>query len=544
MNAQQQHDIHSINQLLHLCARGIDPKRNNVKLVFEATASLGALSEDNEGVNLILASTSTAPTPMSGVSLLFMLLKWSINGGGRDVSHHGNHTATVRQTRTWNSDASHDKFYNDRTTTVCLRLLYNVIQYHLNIKLNQEGILGVRRIVIATGMDKTIEDISAYLIDQLRPNQSLCPAEDKPNFDVTLLILSRTCELESVRCLWIQRAKEEATEETTPGNNKDTNATKKDTFNKFAHKDNNDEDDEDEDIDLLYVLVGILEAPLNLTPTQYCSTMRIVNLVTKWHAKAKEKAIPCIKASVGLLETFHDKDNAIIDGSDKEKLVLQCFGMLSAMAYKCVPVQEELLESGVGHNWSMHCFMTYHDTNPTIAIQCLGFLASFISSGGPKAALSMLPVMMNKEFLACLLNTCQMYPRREQIQRLAINVFGLTVALVLCDIKENDVDSDLSDQEEAFSENDEDVEGESKSKSKPRATPRDILFAWYIELNVLAVCDKITARLKMMEATYERKQDESKKKYFEKTHQSIALIEKFYTREKWKRENPDSDEEE
>jgi hypothetical protein len=118
------------------------------------------------------------------------------------------------------------------------------------------------------------------------------------------------------------------------------------------------------------------------------------------------------------------------------------------------------------------------------------------------------------------------------------------VALVLCDIKENDVDSDISDQEEAFSENDEDVEGESKSKSKPRATPRDILFAWYIELNVLAVCDKITARLKMMEATYERKQDESKKKYFETTHQSIALIEKFYTREKWKRENPDSDEEE
>ena len=133
MNAQEQHDLNSIGQLFGLCARGIDPKRTNVKLVFNATASLGALSEDNEGVHLILASTSTAPTPMSGVSFLFMLLKWSINGGGRDVSQHDNRTATVRQTRTWNSDTSHDKFYNDRTTTVLLRLLYNVIQYHLNI---------------------------------------------------------------------------------------------------------------------------------------------------------------------------------------------------------------------------------------------------------------------------------------------------------------------------------------------------------------------------------------------------------------------------
>ena len=114
MNAQEQHDLHSINQLLRLSARGIDPKRTNVKLVFNATASLGALSEDNEGVHLILASTSTAPTPMSGVSFLLMLLKWSINGGGRDVSQHDNRTATVRQTRTWNSDTSHDKFYNDR----------------------------------------------------------------------------------------------------------------------------------------------------------------------------------------------------------------------------------------------------------------------------------------------------------------------------------------------------------------------------------------------------------------------------------------------
>ena len=76
-----------------------------------------------------------------------------------------------------------------------------------------------------------------------------------------------------------------------------------------------------------------------------------------------------------------------------------------------------------------------------------------------------------------------------------------------------------------------------------KSTPslKEILYDLYDELQILSVCSGIERRLKLVEESYERKNDDSKKKYFMKTYQSLALIKKFYERETWKRENPDSD---
>lgn len=117
---------------------------------------------------------------------------------------------------------------------------------------------------------------------------------------------------------------------------------------------------------------------------------------------------------------------------------------------------------------------------------------------------------------------------------MATNVLALAVALVLSNIKENDVDSELSEEES------QDEEDDGKRKMKPPSL-KEILYDLYDELQILSVCSGIERRLKLVEESYERKNDDSKKKYFMKTYQSLALIKKFYERETWKRENPDSD---
>lgn len=507
---QSVHDIQTINNFLNLIQRGMHPIFHNTELVFDALTSLGGVSEDNDGCILLLSSSNE----ISFLSFILTVLIWSINGGGQmNIAHS---QLPKRRLRAYNKDASKNKFYNDRITTVVLRLMYNVIQHHLNVKMNKDGVHGVKRIVLSEGVDQSIEDISSYLMLQLLPSHSLSADGKKTNFNLALHILSRTCELECVRNLWYPSSTKKDDEENI------LSRSRNELFSKF--KNNNDKIEDDEEIfNGMQVLINILESDFNLTPSNYCCAFRIVNFITKWNMNAKEKAIPCISASIEILELFHHN----------EKVILQCFGMLASMSYNCVSVQEEMLESGVAP-LAVNSFIKYHETNPKIVIQCLGFVSSFVARGGPRAGLAIVPCMVDKKFMTAILETVQMYPRRDQIQRLATNVLALAVALVLSNIKENDVDSELSEEES------QDEEDDGKRKMKPPSL-KEILYDLYDELQILSVCSGIERRLKLVEESYERKNDDSKKKYFMKTYQSLALIKKFYERETWKRENPDSD---
>jgi len=124
-------------------------------------------------------------------------------------------------------------------------------------------------------------------------------------------------------------------------------------------------------------------------------------------------------------------------------------------------------------------------------------------------------------------------------------MLGLIVAVVLCNIKEVDVDSLLSDVSDEDSDVDscyEDEEDEDGTIRRVRLlTKREILFDMYVELKVLDVCVGIEERMKLMETSAIRRKDETVLMYIKKTLESISLIQKWHEREVWKQENPDSD---
>ena len=92
-------------------------------------------------------------------------------------------------------------------------------------------------------------------------------------------------------------------------------------------------------------------------------------------------------------------------------------------------------------------------------------------------------------------------------------MLGLIVAVVLCNIKEVDVDSLLSDVSDEDSDVDscyEDEEDEDGTIRRVRLlTKREILFDMYVELKVLDVCVGIEERMKLMETSAIRRKDES-----------------------------------
>ena len=559
MEEQSRHDKQAINQLLKLAKRGIKPNHSNVELAFDALAHLGALSDDlDDGCSLLL--TSSLPPSSSFLRALLDLLIWSINGAfatkdGAPIDppaeHNHQHPLPKRRARAQNKEGLSNKFYTDRITTVLLRLLFNLITFHLDTKIKHSGAMGVKRIALATehDVDHTIVDLSSFLMLQLR--HTFCPGEKKPNFDLTLLILSRTVELEAVRLVWMQ----------------DDEQKEHDDAQAAAHF--NPDLDVHPVVDGMHVLIGILESSDTLTLTNYSCTYRILNLLIKWHhddKSGKEKAMPCIAASVEILEMVQERvqdmkdeqHNPDKDSNDAathiEHLMVQCFGFLASLTYNCVAVQEEVLSSGIATP-CIQTFQTYHHKNPAIVIQCLGFLSSFMSRGGPKAALSMIDGMLTSTFISSLLETCQLYPRREQIQRLATNTLAFVVAIVVCNIKENDVDSELSDEEansdldnedDEDDEDDEDSEGEKKGKKGKKVVPPtkiERLFDLYTELNVIQILVGVATRLKLLEESYLRRNDMSKDLYFQKTKQSIGLINTFHSRQLWKREHPDESDE-
>ena len=164
---------------------------------------------------------------------------------------------------------------------------------------------------------------------------------------------------------------------------------------------------------------------------------------------------------------------------------------------------------------------------------------------GPKVALAMIPLLLTEEFITCLLTSIQMFARQYQLQRLATNMLGLIVSLVLCNIKEADVNSELSDddEDEDFSDDEENDSNNNNNKMKnlKPLTKREVLFGLYDEHNVLEVCKGVEDRIKLMAEYYTRKEDERNLRNLNKTEQSIGLIRAWHAREIWIQEHPDDE---
>jgi len=298
------------------------------------------------------------------------------------------------------------------------------------------------------------------------------------------------------------------------------------------------------EMDGIDLLADILDNNYSLNNNNHI--FRIVNLLTKWNETAKEKAIACIQPTVDILLHYLNEDNDVNDHQiltiKKEILLEQAFGMLASMSYNCVPVMESMLNSNIGP-LCIQSFVLIHETNSNAVIQILGFLCSFLVSGGPKVAISMIPYLLKAELISSVLTSIQMFARIHQLQRLGINILSMIVSLVLCNIKEKDVDSEVSDEDD---DSDYEMEGDGTTGtgSKPikPLTKRDILFQLFNDLNVLDVIKSVQDRIKLMNAYYSRRNDEKMLLYVKKTEQSIALMYTWHTRQQYILDHPDSDE--
>ena len=333
----------AVKRLIDMAARG--QATHDAQLVMESCAHLGGLSDDNDGCSLLCCEEY--------FDCMLPLLKSSI-GGGSSIDTRDD--LPRRRARTRDMNQSENNFYTQRTTTILLQLYFNIIQYYCNQRMSMNGTSGVKRVLYAESIDKCITTLSSYLLDQLSPRQPLCADSNKPDFSWTLRILSRTCELESVRSLWMK----------------------------------NDDDDDDkktkEEIEEGQIISGMsgmdilcdmLESTTSLTLNNHTCAFRIVNLLTKWNEAAKEQATGCIEPTVDILEHYLNLE----DSDSKVVLIEQCFGMLASMSYSCVDVMETMLDSNIGQ-WCVKAYAAVHSEHPKAVVQILGFLCSFLVKGG------------------------------------------------------------------------------------------------------------------------------------------------------------------
>ena len=394
------YDVKQCYQLVALSERG--RTCHDVELVFEAMSHLGGLSSHDEGCKLIKTTTF--------FSSIMSTLAWSIDSGNK--SNNTLNNLPQRRARAQSKDQMKHQFYCDRITTVTLRLLFNLVQSHCNERLNESGVEVVRRILIAEGIDKCVTNLATQLITYMSPNQPLCPAWNKPyHFEIALQILSRAVELESVRNIFVDSVEQVEEKERL----KKEQEMKELGERRGRRKKNTTTTTEEDErmyngMDLMF---DIIKLTTSLSLNQYNYAFRIIGLLIKWNDYAKEKkSIQYIEPTVEILEEYlgnegSERKEAAAD--DVEQLVMNVFGMFSSMTYKSSsPIMEKLLLHNVG-SWSVRCFLIVYEKKQA-CIQILGFLSSFLVQGGPKVALPMVDILLNKKLIESILTCIQLNP--------------------------------------------------------------------------------------------------------------------------------------
>ena len=406
------YDLKQCYQLVDLSERG--RHCHDVELVFEAISHLGGLSSHDEGCKLLKTVTF--------FSSIMSTLAWSIDGGNKST----NTLSTLlphRRARAQSKDQMKHQFYCDRITTITLRLLFNLVQSHCNERLNESGVEVVRRILIAEGIDRCVTNLATQLITYMSPNQPLCPAWNKSShFEIALQILSRAVELESVRNIFVDSVEQVEEKERL----KKEQEMKELGERRGRRRKSTTTTEEDEKMysgmDLMF---DIITLTTSLSFNQFNYALRAISLLIKWNEYAKEKkSIQYIEPTVEILEEYlgserserkersersersERKEAAAADGV--EQLVMNAFGLFSSMTYKSSsPIMEKLLLHNVG-SWSVQCFLIVYENNVQACVQILGFLSSFLVQGGPKVALSMVDVLLNKKLIQSILTCLQL----------------------------------------------------------------------------------------------------------------------------------------
>ena len=178
----------SIQRLLDSANRG--RKSFDTILVLQALQHLGGLSDDPEGVTLL--------TTEDFLNNIIDILKWSI----LDTSLiNMRDDLSSRRARTRDMDQSKNYYYLSKTTTVALQLLLNTVITYCNKK-RKTNAGNIKRILLAESIDQCITNLSFLLIQNIQIGKLAPTTKVKKHFDLAIAILSRTCELESVRSQW------------------------------------------------------------------------------------------------------------------------------------------------------------------------------------------------------------------------------------------------------------------------------------------------------------------------------------------------------